>query len=801
MLDFRTALQDSCVIVSDGAMGTLLQQKGMPAGASPEEFGWNSPQTIVDVHRLYLDAGANIVTTNTFGATHFKLPQGMETVALNRRMAEVAREAVGDKAWVAGGVGPTGHFVRPMGDLNFRDLVQAFAEQIKGLVQGGADFILAETHFDLAEARAVVVAAREVCDLPIGVSMTFDQGACLTGTSPLTFIDTMQNMGVDFVATNCSAGPEQFAAVVEQMRRRLTLPLMVYPNAGLPELKDGETVFSMGPEVFAEKCVKLIELGASLVGGCCGTGPDHIRALAQTVKNIRAPRPAAVEEECMVLTSRTISVPVGVDRPVALIGERINPTGKKQLTAELQAGEFGTALRFAQEQMDMGATILDVNVGAPMVKEADVLPALVQTLISRYEIPLCLDTSDPDAARTGLDAYPGSPLVNSISGEEGRMENLAPLCKRYGAPCILLPLQGKDLPVTSAERIAIIDKLVQEALDMGLPKRLLMVDVLALTVSSKPEAAKACLETIDYCANTLGLPTVFGLSNISFGLPARPLLNAAFLNMSMARGLASCIANPSAPLLREALMAGEVLLDRDSRAESYINVFSSWTPGEGGGVASGGAKAGRKVETIEDAVLQGDKDAILPLLDAALEAGEKPFVLVNDKLIPAITEVGDRYERRECYLPQLIASAETMQKAFGRIKPLLEQEAGAGEKTVVVMATVEGDIHDIGKNIVNLMLRNHGFEVVDLGKNVPAQTIVDAAKEHGAKLIGLSALMTTTMVRMGDVVDMVKEQGLDVRVMIGGAVVTESFCESIGADGYSLDAVSAVRLAEKLTKE
>jgi len=781
-------------------MGTLLQQQGMPAGASPEEFGWSRPEAIAAVHRRYLQAGARIVTTNTFGATRFKLPGSLEPLAFNRRMAEVARAEAGERAFVAGSVGPTGHFTRPMGGLGFRDLVTAFAEQIRGLDAGGADLILAETHFDLAEARAAVVAAREVCSLPVAVSMTFDAGVCLTGSDPLVFVDSLQNMGVELLATNCSAGPEQFVEVIETMRQRLATPLMAYPNAGLPELRGEETVFPMGPQEFAEKCLALVRMGVKVIGGCCGAGPEHIEALAAAVQGLDAPVPAPLEPECMTLTSRTVSMPVGVDRPVALIGERINPTGKKQLTAELQAGEFSTALTFAQEQIDMGAHVLDVNVGAPMVDETALLPALTEALVGRFQIPLCLDTSDPAAVQAGLDAVPGAPLVNSISGEEGRMEKLAPLCRLYGAPCILLPLEGKNLPATAAERIAIVDRLVQQALDLGLPRRLLMVDVLALTVSSKAEAARACLETIDYCAKTLKLPTVFGLSNISFGLPARPLLNATFLSMSMARGLAACIANPGAPLLREALYAAEVLLARDAQAETFIHAFADWKPGEGGGGAGQGPKRKQKAATIEDAVLQGDKDGILPLLDAALEQGDRPFDLVNDKLIPAITEVGDRYERRECFLPQLILSAETMQRAFGRLKPLLEQDAGSEQRPVIVMATVEGDIHDIGKNIVNLMLRNHGFEVHDLGKNVPAADIVAAAREHGARVIGLSALMTTTMVRMRDVVDMVREQGLDARVMIGGAVVTEAFCDSIGADGFALDAVSAVRLAEELSR-
>ncbi len=802
MVRFKKVLQGTSVLVGDGAMGTLLQAQGMPSGVSPEVFGWHKPEAIRAVHRAYLEVGAQILTTNTFGANRYKLDAGLDVVACNRRMAEHARQVAGDRAWVAGSVGPTGHFVRPMGDLDFRDLVQAFAEQVQGLVQGGVDFILAETHFDLAEIRAVAVAVRETCDLPLGLSMTFESGGCLTGTSPLTFVDTIQNMGVDLVATNCSAGPDQFRDVLQAMAPRLATPLMVIPNAGLPVLENGATVFRMGPQEFAEKTAALVQLGARIVGGCCGTAPEHIRALAGAVQGMSSSAPRPARSECMVLTSRTRSVPLGLEQPVVLIGERINPTGKKQLTAELQAGGFTTALEFAGQQIDMGAAVLDVNVGAPMVTEREVLPALVQTLISRHQTPLCLDSSDPEAVRAGLDAYPGSVLVNSISGEPGRMELLAPLCKRYGAPCILLPLEGRDLPVTAKDRIAVIERMLAQALDMGLPKRLLLVDVLALTVSSKAEAARACLETIDHCARELGLPTVYGLSNISFGLPARALLNSTFLAMSMSHGLSACIANPGSPRLREILDAGEVLLARDPQAGHFIAGYGQWKP-EQGGTAGPGRDASKTPERARDlhtAVLRGDKESVLSLVDQALARGDAPFDIVNKSLIPAITQVGERYERREYYLPQLILSAETMQLAFERLRPLLMEQEGEVRRPVVVMATVEGDVHDIGKNIVNLMLRNHGFEVVDLGKNVPALDIVKAAAEHGAALIGLSALMTTTMVRMRETIDLVREQGLLCKVMIGGAVITEDFSRTIGADGFATDAVAAVRLAERLVE-
>ncbi len=801
MADFRSLLADGHIHFFDGGFGALLQSRGLPPGVSPELYGMANPEPVASIHAEYAAAGAEIVTTNTFGGTRFKLDPTTNVRELNRHLASTAKRAVDGKAFVAGSVGPSGHFIQPLGKLSLREMVAAYKEQIEGLAAGGVDLIIAETQFDLTEAKAIVIAAREVCDLPVAVTMTFEGAQSLTGTPPLTFIDTMQNLGVDLLGTNCSAGPEQIVDIVRAMLPRLSTPLLVQPNAGLPELDEtGKTVFRLGPEDFARQCRVFAELGAKFLGGCCGTTPAHITALRAELGALPYLRPTPPDASPLVLTCRSLSVAFGWENPLTVIGERINPTGKPVLAEELVKNEHAEALRLATAQIADGAGVLDVNVGAPMVDEKLVLPSLALALSGRFELPLSLDTSDPEAMENALWTQPGSPLVNSISGEPLRMETLGPLCKKFGAPFILLPLEGRKLPYTAAERIAVIERLLAQADELGIPRRLVMVDALVLTVSSKAEAARHCLETIRHCRDVLGLPTTMGLSNVSFGLPARELLNSTFLALSMGAGLSSCIANPASNRLREVAASAEVLLARDPQAGRYIDGYAQWTPGTGGGAVSSGSSGKGAATTPGEAVILGDKAGLLGMLEAKLAAGADPFALVDGELIPAILEVGQKYERKEYFLPQLLRSAEAMQAGFARLEPLLLASGRAEKKTPVVMATVEGDIHDIGKNIVCLMLKNHGYEVFDLGKDVPALKIVDEAQRVGAKVIGLSALMTTTMVRMEDTVRLVRERGLDIRVMIGGAVVTEAFAQSIGADGFSRDAVAAVKLTGELCR-
>ena len=796
-MTFRQALGLGRPLLLDGAMGTMLQASGMPAGATPEEFCMENPDTLRGIHKAYLDAGVDLLTSCTFGGNIYKLPKSLDVFSFNRRMVEIAKQAAaqaGRPVFVAGNVGPTGHFAKPLGPVEPRDLIAAFALQIRGLVAGGADLIFIETQFDLAEARAAVAAARQECDLPVMVSMTFEQGVSLTGSTPTIFAETMQNMGVDVVGTNCSLGPDQMLPVVQELLNACECPVMAEPNAGLPELRDNVTVFPLGPEDFAQKTAPFAHMGARVLGGCCGTTPAHLAALAQAVRGVENITPPSVTRRGICLTNRSQMVRIAVGEPLTIIGERINPTGKKALTQELQAGLFDVAMQLADAQVDAGATILDVNVGAPLVDETQLLPELVQRLVGRLSMPLSIDSSNATAIANALPYCPGSFLVNSISGETGRMEQLGPLCRDFGAPFILLPLQGAHLPEKTAERISTVESLIEKAEAMGISRRLMMVDILALAVSSSADSALQCLEMTRWCAAN-GLPTTLGLSNLSFGLPARELLNATFLSLAAGAGLTSCIANPSAQRLREAADALKVLCNHDAHASSFIASYSGWKPGEGSvQVRQGGGAAAK---TLAEAVLNGDKENVLPLLEAELEKGADPFALVQEKLIPAITEVGARYERREYFLPQLIRAAETMQTAFAHLKPLLEASRGAEERPVVVMATVEGDIHDIGKNIVSLLLGNHGFEVVDAGKDVPAEAIVACALKHNARIIGLSALMTTTMVRMEDTIKIVRERDLPIKVLVGGAAVTQAFADAIGADAYCADAVGAVKAAKQ----
>ena len=799
-------------------MGTMLQARGLVPGVSPEEFSLKRPDILKSIHREYIEAGADVITTNTFGASRLKLSPEFEVFSFNRKMAEIARQAakeakeMGRPVFVAGSVGPSGHFIRPLGEMSFREMVEVYREQIRGLLAGGVDLILAETHFDLAELRAVAVAVREESNLPFGASMTFEEGVSLTGTTPSVFKETMLNMGAAIIATNCSAGPLQMQKVVQELLNGCSAPVLVEPNAGLPELENGQTVFRLGPEEFATHTLKFAQMGARLLGGCCGTTPAHIKALRQKLNSLPPPSPLPKPRNAIALTSRSSLVYIGPDEPLKIIGERINPTGKKQLTAELQAGDFTLALRYGEEQVQRGAPVLDVNVGAPMVNEAVLLPQLVEALAARLPAPLCLDSSNPSALEAALEVYPGSALLNSINDEPGRVAELAPLCRKYGAPFILLPLSGGDLPDTAAKRIAILEKILLELEQYNIPNNLILVDVLALAVSSNPMAASACLETIEHC-KSMGLCSSVGLSNISFGLPAREILNAHFLSMAAGAGLCACIANPANLAITNALAAANALLGKNNSIDEFVSAYAEWKPDQQAlpgltlaapdFTTTGKAenKNQSKAPTLTEAVIEGRKEIIVRLVEDALAAGQEPFKIVQETLIPAITTVGEKYERKEFFLPQLLKSAETMQSAFARLKPLLEEENSAALRPVIVMATVEGDIHDIGKNIVILMLSNHGFEVIDLGKDVRAEEIVKAAEKHNASLIGLSALMTTTMVRMEDTVKLVRQKNLRMRVMIGGAVVTDDFAQAIGADGYASDAVSSVRLAQTLLKE
>ena len=809
MNTIRSLLKKNSPLFIDGAMGTMLQSLGMPSGANPAEFCMERMDIVRKVHAAYIEAGADIILTSTFGGSSFKLPPSLDAVKFNKAMAENARQVtkelagkVGRPLFVAGDIGPVGQFLKPLGELEPDVFITAIREQVRGLVAGGVDLIFIETQFDLAEARAAVAATRMECDLPVFVSMTFEDGVSLTGTSPEIYAATMQNLGVDALGVNCGAGPEQLMPVVKKILASCTLPVFAEPNAGLPELIDGETVFRLAPKDFAEKTSLIAREGAVILGGCCGTSPDHIRALREKVLSVYDEKFTKNDRSIpygIRVTSRSQIAHIGKNLPLALIGERINPTGKKLLSAELQAGKFDLALQYATEQIALGTPILDVNVGAAHVDEMQLLPSLVENLVARHATPLCLDSSNPDAIIAALPWHPGSALVNSISGETGRMEKLAPYCKIWGSPFVLLPLMGSHLPATSTERIKIIEKLLKDVEAYNIPHNLILVDILALTAASDSNAPRACLETVAWC-HEHNLASTLGLSNISFGLPARDLANSSFFAMAAGMGLTSCIGNPSNARMREAIDTSNLLLGFDDNAEVFTSTYADWKSNTGSSQISMVNKSKTMAASLEEAIILGDKDNIISMVQEELDKGADPFRMVKERLIPAIQEVGVKYEKKEYFLPQLLRSASTMQMAFAHVKPLLEASGQAESRPKIILATVEGDIHDIGKNIVGLLLANHGFEIFDLGKDVPAADIVKAAMENDVAIVGLSALMTTTMPRMEETILLLKKEKCTCHVMVGGAVVTPEYAKSIGAN-YSADAVEAVRVATELLKK
>ncbi|HBF33508.1 TPA: 5-methyltetrahydrofolate--homocysteine methyltransferase [Candidatus Sumerlaeota bacterium] len=794
------ALLKSKVLVLDGATGTQLQKCGMPQGVCPEKWVLENPESIITVQKNYCAAGSDAVYSCTFGGNRLKLEEfGLADQAfeMNRQLAQLSRQAAGPDKFVVGDLAPTGLFVRPLGDLAFDDLVDIYKEQVRGLLEGGVDFFVAETMMDIQEARAAVLAVKETCDLPICVSMTFNEdGRTLTGTDPVTALITLQSLGADAVGCNCSTGPDAMLRIIASMQPYATVPLMAKPNAGLPKLVDGKTVFDMKPEEFGEYVEAFVDLGVCLMGGCCGTSPEFIAQVSQRTENKKPIAPT--QKDFSAVTSARETVLVGAGQPLAIVGERINPTGKKKLQADLKAGQTEEARAFAFEQVQKGAAILDVNVGMPGIDEKETMLRVVESVISAVQTPLCLDSSSPAVLEAALRAYPGRALINSVSAEGAKAEKLLPLIAKYGAMFIVLPLSDAGVPATADERIALVQQVYAQAEKYGLRKCDMVVDGITMTVSSDQKAAMETLKTVDWCANVFGCNTILGLSNISFGLPERSWVNTGFLAMCMGRGLSMAIANPSNEMLMNIKRACDVLAVRDANSAAYVAHFA------GGATAATPKTAAAEMTTAEkiyDAVLKGNKEGIQKLITTALSEGATPSELVDGRLIPAITQVGDFYEQKKYYLPQLIQSAEAMKSAFELLEPLLQQNAAsdAVAPTRVILATVKGDIHDIGKNIVGLMLKNYGFEVYDLGKDVSEQTIVQTAKEKGARIIGLSALMTTTMIEMKTVIALAKKEGLDCKFMVGGAVVTQQYADEIGADAYSEDAHSAVKVAQRLS--
>jgi 5-methyltetrahydrofolate--homocysteine methyltransferase len=772
------------IMVLDGATGTYLQQSGMGPGVCPELFGLEHPNILTDVQRRDGDAGARAVYTFTVGANPHKLAEfslRSEVRRINAELAALSVRAVGQRAFVGGDLSSTGSFLAPLGDLEFEQVVDIYREQISALVEGGIDFIVIETMIDIQETRAAVIAAKECCDLPVVASMTFDEhGRTLTGTSPAAAAMTLISAGADVVGLNCSTGPAEMVPLVADMKAVSSVPLLVKPNAGMPRIVNGQTLFDMTCEQFKAYVRPLCEAGANMIGGCCGTDPAYIQAISDEIAPL-SPLPWR-EEMPAALTS--VSDEAYIGGSFAVIGERVNPTGKPKLKEALRTGNFYEVLDMALEQKDNGAHILDVNVGLPGTDEMALMKNAIETLSVQAKLPISIDSSNIGVIEKALRIYPGRALVNSMSTKAEHLETLLPLIRRYKPMFILLPIGDRGIPQTAQGRIEEIKAAYEVIAEAGIGKDSILVDGLVMTVSSDPKAAKETLKVVKWCTKN-GFHTVLGISNGSFGLPERRFLNAAYLVMAMGFGLSAAIMNPNDTLMMDMYHAAQALTERDENFAQYLKRFASVQTPEA------------EATSVMDAILTGKKKTIVSLIDEEIASGVLPEAIINDMIVPALRKVGDLYEQRVYYLPQLIYSAEAAHVAFGYLERHFIPSASETRKKVV-MATVKGDIHDIGKNLVVMLMKNHGFEVIDLGKDVSAQTIVEAAKKQDADIIGLSALITTTAREMEKVVLMVREAGIHAKVMVGGAVITEDYARSIGADAYAPDAAGAVKAATKL---
>ncbi|MGN0505334.1 MAG: homocysteine S-methyltransferase family protein [Lachnospiraceae bacterium] len=839
------------IVLLDGATGTNLQAAGMPTGVCPEQWILEHPQVIKNLQKEFLHAGTVILYAPTFSGNRIKLKEyGLENrlAKMNAELVALSKEAVrefeasrketgkpadpncqgdrsgenrgcGGRRYVAGDLTMTGQLLYPMGTLRFEELIDIYKEQVRALVAAGADLLVVETMMSLQECRAAVLAVREECDLPLMVTLTFaGDEKTMYGTTPETAMVVLQSLGADAVGVNCSAGPETLAKVVSRMYAVANVPVIAKPNAGLPKLSDGETVYEMAPEAFAAAMTELIQAGAGVVGGCCGSTPSHIAALHDRVEGLCPPE--IKKEKKAMLTTERESFPVEPDGAFQIIGERINPTGKKALQAELKEGSMDMVIRFAKEQEEAGAYLLDVNAGMSGIDEKETMLRMIEEVTQNSSLPLCLDSSYVEVLEAALRAYPGRALVNSVSAESEKMKRLLPVVKKYGAMFLLLPLSEEGLPKDEEEKRKLIHTVMEEAFRLGFTKEDIIVDGLVNTIGAGKEAAKNTLATIRYCREELGVATSIGLSNISFGLPARGYVNSAFLAMAIEAGLTMAIANPCNALTKSMMLAADLLTGKDGADLRFIEHAPAMTEQLKAGGASASTLSAPTAVTegasatvsamqtalagapdtgsaLFTAVLKGNKRKIVELTEQVLDTGKQAQEILNLDLIPAINEVGTLFEQQKYFLPQLIASAETMELAVKRLEPLLLTGASKKQGTVVI-ATVKGDIHDIGKNLVALMLKNYGFEVIDLGKDVDSETIVQTAKEQDADLIALSALMTTTMTRMKEVVALRNAAGIRAKVIIGGAVTTEQYAEEIGADGYSKDAQEAVKVALSL---
>ncbi len=781
------------LVILDGGMGTELQRLGMPEGVAPENWCLKNKDKLAAVHREYKKAGADIIYTATFGANRLKLSNSTSASIkkINKELALVAREAAGKNTLVAGDIGPTGKLVEPFGKLSFEKAVAVFKEQVKGLLAGGVDLFVIETMIDIQEARAALLAVKELTNKFTIASMTFEKsGFTLGGTTPLAALITLQGLGADCFGCNCSTGPESMVEIIRKIKLYAKVPLLAKPNAGLPKLKKGKTFFDMNSARFAALLPDFIKAGVNFLGGCCGTTPAHIKALSKKAKN-KKPRPVLIKSIASLSSARSGFV-FKKDKQLTLIGESINPTGKKELSSQLKKEDFSLVRELARNQERAGADILDINVSVPGTNEAELISKVVKLLSKDISLPLAVDSSDPEVVERFLRIYPARGLINSISADPKKNKKLLSLASKYGAMFIGLPLTGKSMPKGLAERKKNVRIIYKKAKEAGLGKDDFIIDGLVLSAASNRAGPGQTLETIEW-ARTEGFRTVVGLSNVSFGLPKRNLVNASFLSLAQGRGLDCVIANPLAKEIKETKRAVDFLLDKKNSDKTFFKDSADENK-----IYLNKKNLTDSEKEVYQLILEGQKEKAKEVLKRAL-AKSKPYSLVKNAVVPALERVGDLFDKRIYFLPQLISSAEAAKEAFKLLKPRLRGKNKV-KKTIVILATVKDDIHDIGKNIVALLLENHGFEVIDLGKDVSASKIVEAAKDNKALLVGLSALMTTTMVNMEEVVNLARKKNLKCKFIVGGAVVTKSYAKQIGAE-YASDGLAAVRAAGRLNQE